>query len=73
MNNLPDAREDGNCCECGSRDVVTRDGRYCKRCLKKLVAGLSPIPKQASDQIGRSQRSSNTLGGSAEMREDGWT
>ena len=43
MDNLPDARSDGVCCDCGEKPAVTRDGRYCKTCLNRLIAHLTPM------------------------------
>lgn len=51
--NLPEPRKDGVCCECGRRDAVTKDGRFCRPCLKSLVAKLSP------GWTGRSNRTSD--------------
>ncbi len=39
---LPEPRRDGKCCVCTSNDVVTKDGRFCKVCLKSFVARCSP-------------------------------
>jgi predicted amidophosphoribosyltransferase len=39
---LPKPRPDGVCCECNGAVAVTRDGRFCRRCLKSLVKQLSP-------------------------------
>ncbi len=39
---LPEPRRDGKCCVCTSKDVVTKDGRFCKTCLKSFVARCSP-------------------------------
>jgi len=43
MENLPKPRKDGMCCVCEALSAETRDGRYCKKCLKKIVDGLNPI------------------------------
>ncbi len=40
---LPDPRKDGRCCDCAQRQAVTDDGRFCRACLKKLVARLTPM------------------------------
>jgi len=40
---LPDARKDGVCCDCGKRPAVTRDGRFCRPCLGKFVRHLNPM------------------------------
>jgi len=40
---LPAPRADGKCVECGQKPAVTRDGRYCKKCLQKIIAHLTPM------------------------------
>jgi ribosomal protein S14 len=39
---LPEPRADGKCARCGKDDAATRDGRFCKKCLKDVVARLTP-------------------------------
>ena len=41
---LPRIRRDGRCCVCSAepQKVVTRDGRFCLSCLRKLIRRLSP-------------------------------
>lgn len=51
--NLPEPRSDGICAQCKDNDAVTRDGRFCRKCLKLLVEELSPgqtrkYPKEPS-------------------------
>lgn len=41
---LCEPRDDGVCCSCGARRAVTRDGRFCKGCLARVVNGLTPDP-----------------------------
>jgi len=41
---LPDPRPDGLCCTCRKAMAETRDGRFCRKCLKAFVARLNPIP-----------------------------
>jgi len=43
MSNLPIAREDGLCCQCAARQAVTKDGRFCKKCLRALVVKMTPM------------------------------
>lgn len=68
-------REDGLCCRCQKRRAETRDKLLCSPCLKKVVREeLTPIVRSGPrEQVGRSQRSSKVLGGSAirEENEDG--
>jgi len=40
---LPSARSDGYCAECGKESAITKDGRFCRKCLKALVAKLTPM------------------------------
>lgn len=39
---LPDPRGDGRCCTCESRQVITRDGRFCRRCLDAILDKDTP-------------------------------
>jgi hypothetical protein len=39
---LPDPRPDGRCARCERKEAVTRDGRFCKKCLHELVVRMSP-------------------------------
>lgn len=57
------------CSECGEKDAVTRDGLYCKSCLKKKIKRDNPDFGVFNDQRGRKARSSQVLGGCSEMRE----
>jgi predicted amidophosphoribosyltransferase len=41
-NSLPDPRDDGVCANCLSKPAVTRDGRFCSPCLKKMVRAMNP-------------------------------
>ena len=34
MNDLPDARQDGQCTMCVKKPAETKDGRFCARCLR---------------------------------------
>lgn len=40
----PDPRPDGVCCGCRTRAAVTTDGRFCRPCLRGVVASLTPDP-----------------------------
>ena len=45
---LPDPRLDGMCAVCEKKEAVTRDGRFCAKCLKDLVVRMNPgsvVPK----------------------------
>jgi hypothetical protein len=39
---IPDARGDGKCCRCETKEAITNDGRFCRGCLKFLVRSLNP-------------------------------
>jgi hypothetical protein len=41
--NLPTPRTDGICCSCIKKPAVTNDHRYCKKCLKSVIARLTPM------------------------------
>lgn len=65
--NLPEARTDGICCDCLGKEAVTRDGRWCKRCLRARVEHDIPIePASVHEERGRSQLDLRALGGQAE-------
>jgi predicted amidophosphoribosyltransferase len=68
---LPDAREDGKCCRCNKRLAATRDGRFCRSCLRKVINDLSPdvrdLSRENTEQIGRKSISLQATEGSAEM------
>jgi len=53
MTDLPEPRRDGVCCSCGQKPAVTKDGRFCKSCLKKVIAHDTPMvgcyPKSRAD------------------------
>lgn len=34
---LPDPRDDGKCSDCTTADAETRDGRFCKKCLRVRI------------------------------------
>ena len=40
---LPEPRDDGKCADCGTIDAVTRDQRFCKKCLKRRVRYDNPM------------------------------
>ncbi len=40
---LPEPRGDGMCCVCREKMAETRDGRFCRGCLRRHVAGLTPM------------------------------
>lgn len=67
--NLPEPLDGGNCCDCGRRKAVTKDGRFCRPCLKRRVNESNPIINSFSDERGRTARSSQVLGGSPETGE----
>jgi hypothetical protein len=71
---LPDARADGVCVDCLGKQSVTRDGRFCLACLRKRINHDNPVehrkPRMAGMR-GYKARSTQTLGGSAEMLNDG--
>jgi hypothetical protein len=39
---LPDVRTDGKCAGCTVRVAVTRDGRFCLRCLRSILPSTPP-------------------------------
>ena len=43
MISLLQPRIDGVCCECGKKDAVTADGRFCRTCLRGIVSALTPM------------------------------
>jgi hypothetical protein len=50
--NLPEPRPDGKCAECVKAAAVTRDKRFCLKCLKRMIAAENPIrwtPPRGSD------------------------
>ena len=65
---LPSPRPDGLCVDCVARDAVTRDRRYCKKCLNARIREEIPIPTHVSEQRGRKARSSAVLAGAPDMR-----
>lgn len=71
---LPDARADGVCVDCLGKQSVTTDGRFCLACLRKRINHDNPIEHRKlrmAGMRGYKARSSQTLGGSAEMLNDG--
>ncbi len=73
---LPEPRKDGKCCRCQSKYAVTRDGRFCNGCLKAFLNemdGEVRVPRSLSspgtEHRGRSARSTQVLGGAADMLE----
>jgi len=71
---IPEARPDGLCADCQKEIAVTRDGRFCRKCLKARVFELSPNSRnltwRGTDQIGRSSRSSKVLGGTVDNDDE---
>ena len=64
-------RDDGKCGDCVKREAETKDGRFCRQCLRKWVARLnreSKVPSPPSEQLGRPGRDPLVLGGSPDMR-----
>lgn len=39
----PDPRDDGYCCGCHRRVAVTRDHRFCKPCLNRVINHDTPM------------------------------
>jgi hypothetical protein len=71
---LPDAREDGVCVDCLDKQSVTTDGRFCLACLRKRINHDNPVERRKPRMAGMrgyKARSTKTLGGSAEMLNDG--
>lgn len=62
-------RDDGICVDCLRKSAVTTDGCLCKTCLRKRIYHNNPIPKMASEQLGRPAISSRVLGGCCELNE----
>jgi len=75
VEDLPEAHPDGVCADCSTKDAVTRDGRFCLTCLRKRLREDEPpvrdLNRRGSDQIGRSARSTQALGGAAKTVGDG--
>lgn len=71
MSDLPEPREDGLCVDCEKTQAVTTDRRWCLGCLRKRVNESTPIVSTFSDQRGRKAKSTQVLGGQAEMGSDG--
>ena len=67
---LPLAREDSLCVDCVKKTAVAY-GRFCTSCMRKRINDDNPIPQVLSDKRGRKSRSTQMLGGSAEMGTDG--
>ena len=77
---LPEPRGDGKCCGCKRQKAITRDNRFCLRCLRALIDRINPpIPKEitsvfedgrlySKEMVGRSYRSAEVLSGSVDMR-----
>lgn len=69
MNDLPDARPDGQCTMCVKKPAETKDGRFCARCLRLFLYRLNPDPKpMPSEHKWRPSRSPKVLGGAPDMR-----
>ena len=55
--NLPDPREDGLCIDCEIKNAVTRDNRFCKKCLRVRLFEDDPRPRDlnapGTEQLGR--------------------
>lgn len=70
--NLPNARADGLCSECQSKPSVTRDGRFCRKCLAAIVKELSPGPtrRYPAKPGDRGQHSGTHLIDRAERKAD---
>ena len=47
---LPEAREDGQCCKCEKHPAVTTDNRFCRQCLWNMICRLNPDIKTCRDQ-----------------------
>ena len=71
MSDLPNPRSDGKCADCKNKPAVTNDNRFCLKCLRKRISEDNPIVSTFSDERGRRQRSSQVLGGQADMGSDG--
>jgi hypothetical protein len=69
---LPAPRADGRCVDCEKEIAVTRDDRFCLRCLRKRIDDTTPAPVHSVfEQRGRKSRDTKVLGGQAEMNTDG--
>jgi len=66
---LPNAREDGICCDCCEKPAETQDGRFCKKCLRKIICQENPIPivPVFNDQRGRTARPTSIIKGHWDM------
>ena len=71
---LPDPRPDGKCAECAKRAAETNDGRFCFECQKRLILNEHnslvrnrDLSRRGTEEIGRSARDPQALGGSAEL------
>ncbi len=66
------------CKRCNDSEAVAGE-KYCKSCRKSVLQELKQAgyleptfpPKSPSEQIGRTQRDLDAIGGSAEMNSDG--
>jgi len=75
---LPDPRPDGMCAECGEREAKTNDGRFCKKCIGlrllneySSLSNLRDLSRKGTEEIDRAARDTKSLGGSAELNDDG--
>jgi len=67
---LPYPRGDGYCCDCLAKLAVTKDRRFCLKCLRQRIRDETPITGMTfNEERGRSgARSSQVLGGTTDMR-----
>jgi hypothetical protein len=70
---LPDPIPDGFCAVCRKAAAETRDGRFCKKCLRKYIreANPDPIRRKYGEWLDRKQLDPFAPEGSAELNTDG--
>lgn len=64
-------RPDGICCSCEKKPAITNDGRYCLKCLKSIVAKLTPMIgcyKRRGDE-GFDQEGDNSFDNAVKVQE----
>tara|TARA_B100000686_G_C16732229_1_gene941387 strand:+ start:213 stop:479 length:267 start_codon:yes stop_codon:yes gene_type:complete len=64
------------CAECAKRAAETNDGRFCEKCQKRLILNeynslvrTRDLSRRGTEEIGRSARDPQALGGSAELND----
>ena len=67
MKDLPDPLPGGSCVECRKVPAITNDGRFCAKCMRRLIREDNPVlrdlSRKCTDEIGRKSRSTAVIGG----------